>query len=229
MARTERKAFEASSSPKQRIGAPKLTTIAIGDIVPDPRNPRKHSRDQVRAIARSIEAFGFNTPILMDTHSKIIAGHGRFEAAKLLGKNEVPVIRLAHLTDAQARAYMLADNKLSDRSSWDEASLAQNLKELSELVLDFDFEAIGFEPPEVDFRIQSLDSSDIIDRADEFESLPGPAVSIPGELWRLGKHRLCCGSALDPSAYEALLTGERAGGGVRGSPLQRQDRRERMR
>jgi len=123
------------------------------DLKPDPRNPRKHNRAQIQAIARSIEAFGFNAPILINKKKQIIAGHGRFEAAKLSGCTQVPVLCLEHLTEAQARAYMLADNKLADRSSWDDAALAVHLKELSELTLDFDIEAIGFELPEIDFRI----------------------------------------------------------------------------
>jgi hypothetical protein len=113
--------------PKRAAGPGELKLVPIGDLKPDPRNPRKHSREQVRAIARSIEAFGFNAPILVDKHKQIIAGHGRYEAAKLLGSTPVPVISLEHLTKAQAWAYMLADNKLTDRSSWDDASLALHL------------------------------------------------------------------------------------------------------
>jgi hypothetical protein len=101
-------------------------------------------------------------------------------------------------------------NKLSDLSSWDDAGLALHLKELSELALDFDFEAIGFDLPEVDFRIQSLDSIDTADRADEFKTAAGPAVSIPGDLWLLGEHRVYCGSALQDSSYEVLLGSEKA-------------------
>jgi DNA modification methylase len=178
---------------------------AIDDLKPDPRNPRRHPREQIWAIARSIEAFGFNAPILIDTNKQIIAGHGRYEAAKLLGIARVPVICLDHLTEAQARAYMLADNKLTDRSSWDDAALAVHLKELSDLVLDFDIEAIGFEPPEIDFRIQSLDGTEVADMADEFDVAVGPAVSRFGDLWRLGDHRLYCGSALDATAYNTVL------------------------
>jgi ParB-like chromosome segregation protein Spo0J len=160
-----------------------LAFLAITDLKPDPRNPRKHDRVQIRAIARSIEAFGFNAPILIDKHKQIIAGHGRLEAAKLNGYTYAPVICLEHLTEAQARAYMLADNKLTDRSSWDEAALAVHLKELSELALDFDIEAIGFELPEIDFRIQSLDITEDTDRADEFNAAVGSAVSRIGDLW----------------------------------------------
>jgi ParB-like nuclease domain len=140
---------------KRAKGVGKLTLVPIDAIRADPRNPRKHSRIQVRAIARSIDAFGFNAPILVDKRNQIVAGHGRYEAAQLLGLDRIPVISLDHLTEAQARAYLLADNKLAERSSWDDAGLARQLKELSKLALDFDFEAIGFELPEVDLRIQS--------------------------------------------------------------------------
>ena len=130
-------------------------------MYPDPRNPRLHTKVQIRSIAKSIETFGFNAPILVDANRKIVAGHhGRHEAAKYLDLTQVPVIFLDHLTETQARAYMLADNKLTDRSSWDDRLVATQLKELSELVLDFEIEDTGFESPEIDFRIQSLDSPD---------------------------------------------------------------------
>ena len=104
------------------------------ELKPDPSNPRKHGREQIRAIARSIAAFGFNAPILIDRNKQIVAGHGRYEAAKLNQCAEVPVVWLEHLSETQARAYMLADNKFTDRSSWDDTALAVHLKELSELV-----------------------------------------------------------------------------------------------
>jgi ParB/RepB/Spo0J family partition protein len=111
---------------------PKLTFLSIADLVPDPRNPRTHDRAQIGTIAKSIESFGFNAPILVDRDNRIVAGHGRFEAAKLLKLTKVPVIPLEHLSEAQARAYMLADNKLTDRSSWNDRELALQLKELSQ-------------------------------------------------------------------------------------------------
>jgi DNA modification methylase len=183
----------------------RFALLPIMELKPDPSNPRKHGREQVRAIARSIEAFGFNAPILIDRNKQIVAGHGRFEAAKLNGCLQVPVICLEHLTEDQARAYMLADNKLTDRSSWDDGVLALHLKELSERALDFDIEAIGFELPEIDFRIQSLDITEDADRADEFNAAVGPAVSRIGDLWLLDDHRLYCGSALEAMAYDTLL------------------------
>jgi ParB-like chromosome segregation protein Spo0J len=159
--------------------------LPLDQLTPDPLNPRKHSRAQIRAIARSIDAFGFNAPILIDKNKQIVAGHGRYEAAKLNACAEVAVVWLEHLTDAQAKAYLLADNKLTDRSCWDDAALAARLKELTELAIDFEVEDIGFELPEIDFRIQSLDAADELDLADDFEALSGPAVSRPGDLWIL--------------------------------------------
>ena len=134
-----------------------VSYLPIGSIVPDPSNPRKHSPEQIRAIARSIEAFGFNAPILVNRANRIVAGHARLEAAKRLKLAEAPVIRLEHLSEQQAKAFMVADNRLTDRSSWDDRKVAIVLKELSDIVLDFEIEATGFEPPEIDLRIQSLD------------------------------------------------------------------------
>jgi DNA modification methylase len=112
---------------------------------------------------------------------------------------------------------MLADNKLTDRSTWDDPKLAIQLKELSDLVLDFDIEAIGFEPPEIDLRIQSLDSA-LEEADDRFELATGPVVSRVGDLWLLGSHRLYCGSALDATSYDALSNGEKAAAAITDPP-----------
>ena len=196
-----------------------VSYLPIGSIVPDPGNPRKHSPKQIRAIANSIEAFGFNAPILVDNGNRIVAGHGRLEAAQLLGLAEAPVIRLEHLSEQQAKAYMLADNKLTDRSSWDDRKVAIVLKELSDITLDFEIEASGFEAPEIDLRIQSLEPPDeSTDSADHFEFAHGPPVSCADDLWILGDHRLLCGNALDPQAYDALLAGGKAAAVFTDSP-----------
>ena len=200
--------FSVSRAAPSQCG--RFALLPIMELKPDPSNPRKHGREQIRAITRSIAAFGFNAPILIDRNKQIVAGHGRYEAAKLNQCAEVPVVWLEHLSETQARAYMLADNKFTDRSSWDDAALAVHLKELSELVLDFDIEDIGFELPEIDFRIQSLDAVGDADLADEFQLFPGFAVSRPSDLWLLGYHRLYCGSALETTAYDVLLDGAKA-------------------
>jgi ParB-like chromosome segregation protein Spo0J len=107
--------------PSTKANSRQISFIAISDLVPAVHNPRKHSRAQIRAIARSIQAFGFNAPILVDRNRKIVADHGRYEAAKLIGLTQVPVVFLDHLTEVQAKAYMLADNKPTDRSTFDDA------------------------------------------------------------------------------------------------------------
>jgi hypothetical protein len=112
----------------------------IEDLKLDPTNPRVHTRQQLRQIARSIEAFGFNVPVLVDTNLKVIAGHGRILAVKELGWTEIPTIRIDHLSEAQARAYMIADNRLTEIATWDDTLLGEQLKALSEVELDFDLE-----------------------------------------------------------------------------------------
>ena len=218
---SDRKSRRRQPPGRERLGAelPNALELAkTANLVGDLANPRHHGRAQNRALARSIEACGFNAPILVDRDQRIVAGHGRHEAAKLLGLEQVPIIRLEHLSEAQARAYMLADNKLGDRSSWDDTRLALQLKELSALAVDFEIEATGFELPEIDFHIQSLDAPETADRNDEFEFAAGPAVTQPGDLWRLGEHAVYCGSALDPKAYEVLLEGQQAAGAFTDPP-----------
>ena len=180
----------------------------IAELKLNDRNPRQHSPKQVRQIARSIEAFGFNVPVLVDREGKVVAGHGRVLACRLLGWTEVPVIRLDHLGPEQARAFMLADNRLAETSCWDERLLAEALRDLSLAELDFSLEATGFEMAEIDLRIEGLSATDEDgpDPADTVPAAPaGPAVSKPGDLWLLGPHRVLCGSALEAGSYAALM------------------------
>src|SRR5712692_9248422 len=173
----------------------------------DPNNPRVHSPRQVRQIARSLEAFGFNVPVLVDTNLTVLAGHGRIRACQLLGWNRVPTIQLEHLSEAQARAFMIADNWLSENSTWDDRLLAEQLKQLSELELDFDLEASGFEMGEIDLRIEGLSAEpEEDDPADaQPESSSSSPVTRPGDLWLLDAHRVYCASALEESSYAALM------------------------
>lgn len=194
-----------------------LTVVhrAIAELRPDPRSPRKHSTRQVRQIARSVEAFGFNVPILVDGSGQVIAGHGRLLACRELGWTEVPTICLDHLSDAQARAFMVADNRLSETSSWDDQLLAETLRDLSAMDLDFSIEATGFEMGEIDFRIEGLTEGPAGagegDRADLVPAQSAaPAVTSPGDLWLLGRHRLLCASALDKTSYAVLMDGAQA-------------------
>ena len=185
---------------------------ALEELKLDPKNPRAHGAKQIRQIGHSIEAFGFNVPVLVDADSKVIAGHGRVLACRQLGWSEVPTISLEHLTEAQARAFMIADNRLTENSVWDDRLLAEQLKDLSLEDLDFSLEATGFEIGEIDLRIEGLSSeTDPDEREDDLADIPsGPAISRAGDLWLLGEHRVNCGSALDPLAYASLVGTEQA-------------------
>ena len=198
----------------ERNRAPKEVVYrSISILKLDPRNPRSHGKTQIRQIARSIETFGFNVPVLIDANGKVIAGHGRILACQLLGWPDVPTICLEHLTEAQARAFMIADNRLNENSEWDDRLLAEQLKELSLVDLDFDLEATGFEMGEIDLRIENLSADAVVDD-DPADSTQiedtGLPVSRPGDLWELGVHRVCCGNALDSAAFRALLGKDKA-------------------
>jgi 16S rRNA G966 N2-methylase RsmD len=191
----------------------KLLYRRIDELKPDPANPRRHSKKQIRQIADSIKAFGFNVPILIDRDNNVIAGHGRLAACRELGWTEVPTLCLDHLTPAQARAFMIADNRLAEIADWDDRLLAQQLNELSRLVLDFNIEVTGFEVGEIDLRIASLAElpKDGDDPADVVPEGPaGPPLSKIGDVWFLDRHRVLCGNALDRAAFAALMGEERA-------------------
>ena len=184
----------------------------VDRLTPYPRNARTHSTKQINQIAASIKEFGFTNPVLIDADGGIIAGHGRVEAAKLLGLDRVPAIQLDHLTEVQKRAYILADNRLAEKAGWDEELLAVELQYLSHIDLDFDIEITGFETVEIDLLIEGLEAGD----DDEADAVPDmdddvAPVSRVGELWLLGPHRLLCGDALDPASYETLMAGAKAG------------------
>jgi DNA modification methylase len=187
-----------------------ITYTQTSALKPDPRNPRLHTDKQVRQIAQSIEAFGFNVPLLIDDEQKVIAGHGRLMAARRLGWDKVPAIRLSHLTEAQRMAFLIADNRLTENSSWDERMLGEQLKILSELELDFNLEAIGFETPEIDLFIDGLGIVSEADPDDHLPEISKSAVTVVGDVWQLAKHRVRCGNSLVPSNYDRLMEGVRA-------------------
>jgi ParB-like chromosome segregation protein Spo0J len=183
----------------------------IAELKPEPKNPRTHSRKQVEQIAKSISAFGFNVPVLVDARLNVVAGHGRVLACRKLGWHEVPTIALDHLTPAQAKAFLIADNRLTENSEWNDRLLAEAFQELSLLDLDFRLDVTGFELAEIDLRIESLNApEEEDDPADQVPAAPGPAVSQLGDVWQLGPHRIICGSALDEEVYSRLLGDEKA-------------------
>jgi DNA modification methylase len=183
------------------------------ELKPDLANPRQHSKKQIQQIAESIRVFGFNVPILVDRDGHVIAGHGRLLACRELGMDEVPTLCLDHLTPTQARAFRIADNKLTENATWDNRLLAEQLRDLSLSGLDFDIEVTGFEMGEIDLRIASLEDTPAAgsDPADILPEISAPPpVSKIGDLWLLGRHRVLCGNALDPEAFTALMGAERA-------------------
>lgn len=183
----------------------------IDALTPRPRNPRTHSPKQIRQIADSIETFGFTNPVLIDCDGNIVAGHGRVEAAKLLGIETVPTICLDDLSEAQIRAYVIADNRLAENAGWDTEILAIELQDLLEIDLDFDIAITGFEPPEIDLLIAGLDDDAEPDALDAVEvDADAPVVTRPGDIWQIGRHRLICGDSTDADVYARLLDGERA-------------------
>lgn len=176
-------------------------------LTPYSRNARRHSRRQIRQIADSLNRFGWTNPVLVDEDLGILAGHGRVEAARLLGMAEVPTICLAGLSPAERRAYIIADNRIAENAGWDKQLLAI---EFNALIEDgFDLELTGFDTVEID----GLLGLDEVGDDDETVELPGEgsvAVSRPGDLWTNGDHRIYCGSALEPESYERLLGSEQA-------------------
>jgi DNA modification methylase len=140
----------------------------------------------------------------------VVAGHGRLLAARKLGWKTVPVIKLNHLSESQYKAFLIADNRLTENSSWDERLLGEQLKVLSELELDFDLEVIGFETAEIDVLIDGLDTISEPDPDDRLPAIESSAVSVSGDLWQLGKHRVLCGDSLVSENYARLLDGAKA-------------------
>jgi DNA modification methylase len=181
-----------------------IELLPIRDLRSHEHNPRKHSKKQIRQIAESIKTFGFKVPVLVDAGGRLICGHGRVAACKLLGIETVPGIRADDLDEAKIRAYMIADNRLTEISEWDDALLAENFKILSGLDLDFDLEITGFDYGDIENFLTQTDE----DTAEE-APLPTPDSLHPvvglGDLWLLGDHRIYCGDSLDSASYYHLF------------------------
>jgi len=188
----------------------KIAYLDPGQLKPRTRNPRTHTTRQIKQIAASIKEFGFISPILIDGSCGIIAGHGRAEAAKLIGMRDVPTVRVDHLTPAQIRAYVIADNRIAENAGWDRELLTLELQELS-VELNFDVTVTGFETAEIDLLVREL-SSETPDEADQVPEIDRsvPAVSRLGDIWRIGNHVLLCGDALNKDSYVNLLGSLRA-------------------
>ena len=179
----------------------------IEALRPDPANPRSHSPKQIRQLARSIGAFGFNVPILVDRTLRIIAGHGRLLAAQDLGWREVPTILLDHLSEAEARAFMIADNRVAESAAWNNTLLIEQLREISLEAPDFAIDTTGFELSEIDLLTGGGLGKRKPSRRPTPRTAAAPTVTRAGEWWLLGRHRVVCGKLVD--AVDAMLAGEK--------------------
>ena len=191
-------------------GSSDSRTVPWRPLTPWARNARTHSKKQIRQIAASIRQFGFTTPVLIDEAGTILAGHGRVAAATLLDLPAVPCLQIEHLSEAQKRAYVLADNKLALNANWDEDLLATELGALLATDLDLDLGVTGFSIPEVDALLATVAPEEPDDPADDVLPDAAPARVRRGEVWQLGAHRLICGDVRDPAVLPALMAGEQA-------------------
>lgn len=187
---------------------------SVDSLIPYARNARTHSDEQVVQIAASIREFGFNNPVLVDGHKGVIAGHGRILAARKLDLSSVPVIELGHLSETQKRAFILAENKLTERGGWDSDLLSIELAELQEA--GFDLELTGFDDSELksylvqDTEEPSTDPQDPSIHEESPTELPAKVVSRIGDVWRVGGHRLICGDSTNHQVVLALMEGQEA-------------------
>ena len=184
-----------------------LQQVEISKLVPYANNSRTHSKEQIKKIQSSLREFGFVNPILIDRKYNIIAGHGRLLAAKEDGLETVPCVFVDHLTEAQKKAYIIADNRLAEDAGWDKDLLAIELESLQEL--DFDIDLLGFDAAELNTLLNSAEDV----KEDDFDveaELKKPTFSKQGDLWILGRHRLLCGDSTKSETYEKLMDGKKA-------------------
>ncbi len=181
--------------------------VETASLIPYARNSRTHSDEQIAQICGSIKEFGFTNPVLIDADGLIIAGHGRTMAAQRLNMKEVPCLRLAHLTEAQKKAYIIADNKLALNAGWDEEMLALELGDLQGL--DFDLSLTGFDDDELNALLAEAVEEGLVDE-DEAPPPPEEPVSKLGDIWQLGSHRVMCGDSTSINAVDKLMDGNKA-------------------
>ena len=189
--------------------AENIVELNINDLKPYAGNARTHSEEQIDQIANSIERFGFTNPVLVDENGGVIAGHGRIAAAKRLGIEYVPTARLSGLSEADRKAYIIADNRLAELAGWDDDLLKTELEGILGLEPEFDLDAIGFSEADITRILDPLDATSKEDPVPEIDKTR-TAVTQPGDVWQLGKHRLICGDATDAATFQSLMRGEKA-------------------
>jgi hypothetical protein len=188
----------------------KVELVPIGQLRPNPRNSRKHPEQQIAQLMSSVSAFGFICPIVVDENMRVLAGHGRLEAARRLGIHEIPIIRVTHLTEEQKRMFVIADNKLAENSLWDHVMLLEEIQQLITSDADFKADTIGFTTAEIDMMLdpKPAPKANPDDQIPEVD--PSRAVTRLGDLWIMGNHKLFCGNSIDPVSYRILMAAERA-------------------
>jgi len=188
-------------------GAKSVEWLETATLIPYAKNSRTHSEAQVAQIAGSIKEFGFNNPVLIDEDNGIIAGHGRVLAAQKLGLQAVPCIRLAHLSDTQRKAYVIADNRLALNAGWDDQMLTVELQELDSE--SFDLSLLGFEADELNALLNPIKETEGLTDEDEVPEVPEEPKTKPGDIYKLGRHRLMCGDSTSIDAVEKLMDGNK--------------------
>lgn len=185
--------------------SPQITTAKISDLLPYANNAREHTEEQVAQVAASIKEFGWTNPLIVHNQT-VVAGHARLAAARKLGLEEVPVIDRSDMSEAQWKAYVLADNQLAQNATWNEGLLTLELDALAEL--DFDLDLLGFE--DLDALIGNDEPEEGRTDPDEVPEPPADPITQPGDLWILGEHRLLCGDSTDAESVAYLMDGEKA-------------------
>ena len=188
-------------------GANKIEWLSVETLIPYAKNARTHSDEQVAQIAGSIKEFGFNNPVLIDKENSIIAGHGRLLAARKLGMDKVPVVQLEHMTEAQRKAYVLADNRIALNSGWDTSMLTVELQDLKD---NIDLSLLGFDADELDALLNPIVETDGLTDEDAVPDVPNEPKTKLGDIYILGSHRLMCGDSTSIDAVDKLMDGHKA-------------------
>jgi DNA modification methylase len=185
-------------------GATKIEWRSVETLIPYAKNARTHSDEQVAQIAGSIKEFGFNNPVLVDKENSVIAGHGRIMAARKLGMDKVPVVKLEHLTESQRKAYVLADNRIALNSGWDTSMLSLELQDLKD---DIDLSLLGFDPDELNALLNPIEETEGLTDEDAVPDAPDEPKTKLGDIYILGNHRLMCGDSTSIDAVDKLMDG----------------------
>ena len=185
-------------------GAKKIEWKSVDKLIPYAKNARTHSDEQIAEIAGSIKAFGFNNPVLVDKENSIIAGHGRVLAARKLGMDKVPVVEIEHLTEAERKAYVLADNRIALNAGWDIGMLSLELQDLQDKI---DLSLLGFDPDELDALLNPIEETEGLTDEDAVPDVPDEPKTKLGDVYILGNHRLMCGDSTSIGDVDKLMIG----------------------